>query len=171
VFYTEAIQVLMRRGRKFRLPAGSAVAHIGGWKRLADRRVDRNRFLEEVHATIGVPPERVFDFYGFTEQMGLVYGSAGTDPKIVPAFAEVIVRDPDTLLPAADGSPGLIQVLTPLPQSYPGISVLTEDVGRIVGRGCDASGRHGTRFEVLGRAVAAEARGCGDLVRTAGTRR
>jgi hypothetical protein len=167
IVYQDVVAELMARGFRCRLPAGSSVAHIGGWKRLADRRVGRERFLEDVWTTLGVLPGQVFDFYGFTEQMGLVYGSPGLAPKTVPAYAEVIIRNPDTLLPAVDGSPGLIQVLTPLPHSYPGVSVLTEDVGRIVGRGCDASGRHGTRFEVLGRAVDAEPRGCGDLPRDA----
>ena len=170
VVYQEVVAALLARGRRFRLGGGATLAHIGGWKRLADRQVDCRRFLEDVQAALGVPPPRVFDFYGFTEQMGLVYGSAGDGPKTVPAYAEVIVRDPDTLQPAPDGSPGLLQLLTPLPHSHPGISVLTEDVGRITGRGLDAGGRHGTRFEVLGRAAAAEPRGCGDLaaVRSAG---
>ena len=57
-----------------------------------------------------------------------------------------------------------IQMLTPLPHSYPGISVLTEDVGKIVGRGIDKTGRIGTQFEIIGRAKKAETRGCGDIM-------
>ena len=58
----------------------------------------------------------------------------------------------------------LPMLLTPLPHSYPGISVLTEDVGKIVGRGYDENKRVGTQFEIIGRAKKSEARGCGDIM-------
>ena len=51
-----------------------------------------------------------------------------------------------------------------MPHSYPGISILTEDVGRILGHGQDTSGRLGTQFEIIGRAKKAETRGCGDIM-------
>ena len=159
----DVVLPLLSRGLAFHLPAGSSVAHIGGWKRLEQARVDRVRFVGDVCSVLGVAPERVFDFYGFTEQMGLVYGGAGLEPKVVPAYAEVLVRDPRTLAPAPDGAPGLLQVLTPLPHSHPGVSVLTDDIARIVSRGSSDSGRCGTRFELLGRVEGAEPRGCSDL--------
>ncbi len=162
LLYAGLIRPILARGLSFSLPQGSFVAHIGGWKRLRDEAVDRDRFLADIGRALGVGEDRIVDFYGFTEQMGLVYGGAGRQPKTVPSYAEVLIRDFDTLRPAADGRPGLVQVLTPLPFSYPGISVLTEDVGRIVRRGGGAGGR-GTQFEILGRAEGAEPRGCGDL--------
>ncbi len=164
----EVVRPLLSRGLVFHLPAGSSVVHIGGWKRLEQARVARALFIGDVCAVFGVAPERVFDFYGFTEQMGLVYGGAGLEPKAVPAYAEVLVRDPRTLAPAPDGAPGLLQVLTPLPHSHPGVSVLTDDIARIVSRGANDDGRYGTRFELLGRVEGAEPRGCGDLESPAG---
>jgi hypothetical protein len=157
------IRPILARGLSFRLPPGSLVAHIGGWKRLRDESVDPDRFLADIGRALGVGEDRIIDFYGFTEQMGLVYGGAGRSPKTCPTYAEIIIRDFDTLRPATDGRPGLVQVLTPLPFSYPGISVLTEDVGRIVGRDGGGAGPRETRFEILGRAEGAEPRGCGDL--------
>ena len=96
--------------------------------------------------------------------MGLLYVSVGDGPKTVSTYSEIIIRDFQTLDPVEDGKQGLIQILTPLPHSYPGISVLTEDVGRIVGRGIDTKGRAGTQFEMIGRARKAETRGCGDIM-------
>ena len=162
LLYSQLIKPLKKRGGTLQLPAGSRVAHIGGWKRLQAEHVDRNRFLEDVSGTLGVQADDIVDFYGFTEQMGIVYAGPGRAPKTVHAYAEIIVRDFDTLQPAPDGKPGLLQFLTPVPHSHPGISVLTEDVGRIVGRGRDRAGRCGAQFEVIGRAEKAEPRGCGD---------
>lgn len=169
ILYARVLKRLQEAGIFFRLPEGAKVVHIGGWKKLKDERVPKARFLEDCGRVLGVESLNVFDFYGFTEQMGLVYGGSGDSPKITPAYATLIVRDVNTLRPAKDGQAGLIQILTPLHHSYPGISVLTDDIGRIVGRGRDEAGRWGTRFEVLGRAEDAEARGCGDLMPETGT--
>jgi len=147
----------------FHLAGRAGIAHIGGWKKLEEKRVTRRRFLEDCGRVLGIREQDIVDFYGFTEQMGLVYAGRGGSPKTVSAYSEVIIRDPNSLRPAKDGEWGLVQFLTPLPHSYPGISVLTDDIGRVVGRGRDEEGRWGTRFEVLGRGEKAEARGCGDL--------
>ena len=41
----------------------------------------------------------------------------------------MIVRDPVTLQPVPDGTPGLLEFITPLPHSYPGIALLLAVVG------------------------------------------
>jgi phenylacetate-coenzyme A ligase PaaK-like adenylate-forming protein len=164
VLYQNVVLELRKKGKRFQLPEGSKIAHIGGWKKLESQKVSKELFLKDVSECFGVPEENIFDFYGFTEQMGLTYVSQGNLPKVMPVYSEIIIRDFQTLKPVEDGSEGLIQILTPIPHSYPGISVLTEDVGRIVGRGHDETGRFGTQFEILGRAKKAEARGCGDIM-------
>ena len=169
LLYRRLVRPILLSGRTASLPAGSRVAVLGGWKRLREESVDPASFLDAVSRALSVPEDNIIDFYGFTEQMGLVYAGVGRAPKTVSAYAEIIIRDFDSLRPAADGREGLIQFITPVPHSYPGISVLTDDVGRIVGRGRDGSGRWGTRFEILGRAEGAEPRGCGDLSPGQGT--
>ena len=164
VLYHFVVRQLKARGVSFKLPKNSKIAHIGGWKKLEAQKVTKEEFVTDVSEVFGVPDENIFDFYGFTEQMGLLYVNSGSGTKTVPLYSEIIIRDYQSLEPVKDGDEGLIQILTPLPHSYPGISVLTEDVGRIIGRGKDAQGRNGTQFEVLGRATKAEARGCGDVM-------
>ena len=61
------------------------------------------------------------------------------------------------------GAPGVLQVLSLLPLSYPGHSVLTEDLGIIHGIDDSSGGRHGKYFSVLGRIPKAELRGCSDI--------
>ncbi|MFY9820909.1 MAG: acyl-CoA reductase, partial [Thermoanaerobaculia bacterium] len=151
-------------GRRLALPPGSAVLHIGGWKKLAAERVDPARFNAMAAEVFGVAAERIFDVYGFTEQMGMNYPECAQGNKHVPAFGEVFVRDPVTLELLPAGREGLLHFVCPLPHSYPGISVVTDDLGVIVGRGDCACGRLGTAFRVTGRAALAEARGCGDVL-------
>ncbi|MGE9296689.1 MAG: acyl-CoA reductase [Puniceicoccales bacterium] len=161
--YSLVLKPMLEAGETLPLPAGSHLAHLGGWKKLADQAVSKEQFARDAQAVFGIAPENVVDFYGFTEQMGVTYPDGPSGDKVVPAFAEVIVRDPETLEPAPDGESGLLQFLTPLPHSYPGIAVLTDDIGVITGRG-ESGGWAGTRFRVLGRAKQAEARGCGDIL-------
>lgn len=164
ILYNTVIKELLNKGLKFKLPQNSKVAHIGGWKKLESQKVSKEKFISDVSSTFGISKNNIFDFYGFTEQMGLLYVSAGYTSKIVPIYSEIIIRDFQTLEPVDDGKEGLIQILTPLPNSYPGISVLTEDVGIIKNRGADNFGRIGTQFEIIGRANQAEVRGCGDIM-------
>jgi len=94
----------------------------------------------------------------------VIYADNGRGVRLAPVYAEVIVRDPVTLAPVPDGEPGLLEFVTPLPHSYPGIALLVDDIGRIASRDQGEDGRYGTRFEVLGRAKDAEIRGCGDTL-------
>jgi len=57
----------------------------------------------------------------------------------------------------------LVQVLSLLPYSYPGHSLLTEDLGVLVGEDGCACGRPGRYFLVHGRQESAEVRGCSDV--------
>ncbi len=164
VLYADVVKFLQNNGLVFKLPQGSSVIHIGGWKKLEDQKVSKVRFNQAVSDVFGVSQTDVVDFYGFTEQLGVTYPDGADGLKHVPNFAEVIVRDPATLKPVADGREGLLQFLTPLPYSYAGISVLTDDIGVVVGRGQAENGWHGTSFKIIGRAAKAEVRGCGDIM-------
>ncbi|OYW14347.1 MAG: acyl-protein synthetase [Sphingomonadales bacterium 12-62-5] len=64
--------------------------------------------------------------------------------------------------PLGIGQEGLIQVVSAIPLSYPGHSLLTEDRGVLTGEDDCPCGRMGRTFRVLGRIPAAEMRGCSD---------
>ena len=80
----------------------------------------------------------------------------------VSSFSDVLIRDPVTLDVVSDGKPGLIEVISILPTSYPGNAILTEDEGFLVGFDDCPCGRPGKTFKVNGRIPHAEIRGCGD---------
>ena len=56
-----------------------------------------------------------------------------------------------------------MEFITPIPHSYPGNVVLTDDMGIIEKDPCPY-GRPGQRFRITGRMKKAEVRGCGDIL-------
>ena len=153
------IQPLERSGKRLDLRDGILV-HSGGWKKLEQASVDPRAFRERVQSATGV--NRVINFYGMVEQVGGVYFENPIHHLQAPIYSEVIVRDPITVEPLPDGRPGLVQVLSCLPTSYPGHSLLTEDLGVIHGADPAGTGMGGRYFEILGRVPKAELRGCSD---------
>jgi len=164
VLHQHVLTPLARAGRRVRLPGGSMVMHFGGWKRLERRSVDRAKLNAEVAEVFEMAEPCVRDVYGFTEHLGIIYPDDGQGVRLAPAYAEVIVRDPVTLKPLPPGVPGLLEFITPLPTSYPGIALLLDDMGQIISRDEGKDGLYGARFEVLGRALGTDIRGCGDTL-------
>jgi hypothetical protein len=107
---------------------------------------------------------RIYNFYGMVEQVGSVFLEGEDGLFYPPNFGDVIVRDPITLEELPTGETGILQVLSVLPLSYPGHSLLTEDLGRIESIDRDSCGRAGKAFSVLGRLPQAEMRGCSDVI-------
>ena len=138
----------------------ATLIHSGGWKKLVEQSVDNARFKQALREATGLA--RVFNFYGMVEQVGSVFLECESGVLHAPTFADVVVRDPRTLGPAEFGREGVLQVLSALPTSYPGHSLLTEDLGTVLGEDDCACGRKGKYFAVRGRVPKAELRGCSD---------
>lgn len=147
-------------GHGFDLRHGILI-HSGGWKKLIDRAVDNATFRAAFAADTGLT--RIHNFYGMVEQIGVVYleGPSG-DGLYCPDFADVIIRDPQTWQEQPVGVPGLVEVVSTLPESYPGHALLTEDLGVV--HGIDDGDWPGKRLSILGRLPRAEARGCSDTM-------
>ena len=157
--WQHGIEALRAMGRK--LPATSGVLiHSGGWKKLENAKVDATAFNLAARECLGV--QRVLNFYGMVEQVGSVFFENELGYLHTPVFADVIVRDPFTLKPLPAGRRGLIQVISILPQSYPGHSLLTEDLGEWTGLDDTGAGMAGRFFRIHGRAPRSEIRGCSD---------
>lgn len=139
------------------------VLHSGGWKRLQEQAVTPTVFARGVASVFGCSESRVVDFYGMVENVGVIYPDCAYGNKHVPAFAEVIVRDPLTLEPVEVGGQGLVQVCSVLPSSFPGFLVLTEDIAEVVQDDGCRCGRRGTAFRFVKRVPKAEVRGCGNV--------
>lgn len=161
--YKYLISSLKDRGKTYDLPAGSCVLHIGGWKRLLSESVSKDVLDSEAAQVFRIDLSQVIDIYGFTEQSGLLYPTCTNGRRHCPPWAHIIVRDENTLSPCQAGQEGLMQFITPIQTSYPGWSVLTDDIGRIHSEGECGCGHGGLSFEFVGRRESAEPRGCSDV--------
>lgn len=147
------------RGGGFDLSRGILI-HSGGWKKLESISVDNATFRRRLAEACGL--RQIYNFYGMVEQLGSIFLEGEGSLLYPPDFAEVIVRDPVTWEPAREGQQGMIQVLSLLPRSYPGHSLLTEDLGVIENAVSPETGRSRRGLRILGRLPRTELRGCSD---------
>jgi hypothetical protein len=162
IVWTVVVSELQKRGVRFEGGEGGVLLHSGGWKKLTELAVDRDTFASRLGSLFGIPAPAVLDFYGMAEQVGVVFVDCSAGFKHPPDFADVLLRDPLTLERVEPGRAGLIEVLSVLPESYPGQALLTDDVGILVAEDGCACGRRGRHFRIRSRVAQAEVRGCGD---------
>ena len=163
ILYSNVLKAVKEKGITIPLPKGSKIIHIGGWKKLESEKISKELFNQQLADCFGIEPVDVIDIYGFTEQMGLNYPDCPCGCKHESSYVKVLVRDVVTneVLPA--GEEGKLEFITPVPHSYPGNLVLTDDLGMVIDGECPY-GRPGKRFKILGRLKKAEVRGCGDIL-------
>ncbi|MBN2101789.1 MAG: acyl-protein synthetase [Candidatus Aenigmarchaeota archaeon] len=137
--------------------------HSGGWKKLNDMKVSEDIFSSEVAEVFNTEKEQIHNFYGMAEQTGVIFVDCEMGFKHVPNFADIIIRDIQTLEEAKIGNEGLIEVINVLGSSYPSQAILTEDVGNFAGIDDCKCGRRGKYFVFQKRVEKTELRGCGDI--------
>lgn len=161
-FYRELLR-LRDDGVTFDLSNGVLI-HGGGWKKLAAEAVSHGEFRKRLHDVCGL--EHVHDYYGMVEQTGCIYMECECGHLHASIFSDVICRRPHDFSECGIGERGVIQVVSTIPESYPGHSLLTEDEGTVLGVDDCPCGRKGKYFEVHGRLKDAEIRGCSDTYAT-----
>lgn len=148
-----------------KLPVGSRLIHIGGWKKLQERAVSPKDFKVVISNTLGIFPENIHDIYGFTELMGVSFVECEFEWKHVPKWVRARVIEPTSLGAISGIEEGLLTFESPLANSYLGLSIVTDDVGLVdSGQKPCGCGREGQRLKVTGRRTKAEIRGCGDIL-------
>ncbi len=152
-------QELAKLGTKVDLSKGILI-HSGGWKKLTEQAVDNASFKKALSEVCGI--SRVHNFYGMVEQIGSVYMECEQGHFHTPIFSDIIIRDPFNWKPVANGTEGVVELLSILPRSYPGHILLTEDLGTVLGEDDCPCGRKGKYFRLSGRIPKAEVRGCSD---------
>ena len=157
-FYQELVR-LKEEGRVFDLSQGILI-HGGGWKKLISQAVSRDEFHARMEAVCGL--HDIHDYYGMVEQTGCIYVECECGHLHASLFSDVIVRRPEDFSVADVNEKGIVQVVSMIPESYPGHSLLTEDEGMILGEDDCPCGRKGKYFKIIGRLKNAEIRGCSD---------
>jgi hypothetical protein len=159
--WTRFVAEAERLGKRFSAPQ-AILLHSGGWKKLTAQSVAKEEFSQRTAAVLGCSVHHILDFYGMVEQVGTVFVDCGSGNKHAPAFADIVIRRPGSLEPVSVGEPGIIEVVSVLPSSYPGQALITEDQGVLLGVDDCPCGRRGRYFRFTRRIEQAEVRGCGD---------
>ena len=93
------------------------ILHSGGWKRLQDQAVEKTAFNQQLARVFGCAPDRIIDFYGMVETVGVIYPDCSEGNKHGPVFGDVIVRNPLTLEPVTAGEMALFRSAVFYPQA------------------------------------------------------
>tara|TARA_B100000886_G_scaffold93274_1_gene61660 strand:+ start:15960 stop:17045 length:1086 start_codon:yes stop_codon:yes gene_type:complete len=159
IVWTNFIESLLANGKEINLE-GSLLVHGGGWKKLESKNISNKEFKNKLNKLTNI--SKVVNYYGMVEQTGSIFMECEKGFFHCSNFSDVIIRNFNDFKINKFNEKGLIQVLSILPYSYPGHSLITEDIGIIHGEDDCSCGRLGKYFSVLGRIPKAEVRGCSD---------
>jgi len=134
--------------------------HGGGWKKLINLAIDNITFKNNLNSISNIV--NVHDYYGMVEQTGSIHMECKEGFLHTSEYSDIIVRNYKNFKVLEIGEEGIIQLISLLPLSYPGHSILTEDRGYIVGEDNCLCGRKGKYFKITNRIENAELRGCSD---------
>lgn len=153
------VKELQKKNKQFHIKNG-ILFHIGGWKKLKAEAVDTKTYNKSIQNVLG--SVKVYNYYGMAEQLGSVFVECEYGNMHCSNYSDIIIRKPQDFSIVKNGDKGLMQIVSVLPISYPGHSLLTEDEGVILGEDDCPCGRKGKYFQILGRIKNAEIRGCSD---------
>lgn len=109
--------------------------------------------------------QKIHNYYGMIEQIGSIFFECEDGFFHTSIFSEIFVRDKKFNV-VEEGQKGIIQLLSLIPTSYPGHSILTEDEGIVFGEDKCKCGKKGKFFKIIGRLKKSETRGCSDTYDT-----
>ena len=138
----------------------SILVHGGGWKKLENKKIKKQKLNEEIKLRLKI--KDVINYYGMIEQTGSIFMECEHGYFHSSIFSDVLIRNSNFKL-EKNNKPGIIQVFSLLPISYPGHNIVTEDLGVIIDEDNCKCGRNGKYFKVLGRIKNSEIKGCANV--------
>ena len=152
-------EAILESGNKVNLSNGWLMTG-GGWKKLISSSISQSDFQQRMTDEFGII--HFLDHYGMVEQTGCIYAECECHHLHASIYSDVFIRNPEDFSLQKTGEEGIIQTVSVLPHSYPGHSLLTEDMGIILGEDDCPCGRKGKYIKIIGRIKSAELRGCSD---------
>ena len=145
---------------KVNLNTNSIIIHGGGWKKLENKKIPKKKLNLLIKSKFRI--NNIINYYGLIEQTGSIYFDCKKCGSFFTSeYSDVIIRD-NNFNVLGPNQKGYVQLLSTLPTSYPGHSILTEDIGEIVENDCECK-KIGKRFLIHGRSITSEIRGCSDV--------
>lgn len=161
IVWDNFINMLKKENIKLNL-LNSTLIHGGGWKKLIDKSVDNLTFKNEIFEWSGI--NRVYNYYGLVEQTGSIFMECESGFLHTSIYSDIFIRRHKDFSVCNVNEEGIVQLISLLPISYPGHSILTEDLGVLYGIDDCTCGRKGKYFKINGRIKNSEVRGCSDTL-------
>lgn len=146
--FVHLLDFLAGKNLRLKLPPGSRVMETGGYKNRS-RSLPKSKLHALITDRLGVPARQIVCEYGMSELSSQAYDSPVTRHFQFPPWARAQVVSPETGREVADGETGLLRIFD-LANVFSVMAIQTQDLAI----------RRGGKFELLGRAPAAEPRGC-----------
>jgi len=150
---------LNERNIRMELHKNSKIMVGGGWKAFFTDEISKDDLISMANHTLGICRENFKDHFS-TAEHPINYISCVNNHFHVPVFSRVIIRDVRTLEPVSFGTPGLLNLVTPLLSSMPYGSIMTDDIAVMkAGNECGC-GIGSPYFELIGRVGLASIKTC-----------
>ena len=134
--------------------------HGGGWKKLDKLKISNDDFKNKLFEKFKL--SAIHNYYGMVEQTGSIFIECNKCGSFITSnFSDIIIRG-KKLESLKTNKVGFIQLLSLIPTSYPGNSILTDDLGTIIKKNCSCR-KLGKQFLLKGRIANSEVRGCSNV--------
>ena len=155
--FVHLLDGLAGKNRRLNLPSGSRVLETGGYKGRS-RALAKSELHSLITERLGIPADHIVCEYGMSELSSQAYDLSLGYPRTThhaplllrfPPWARVQIVSPETGREVGEGETGLLRIFD-LANVRSVLAIQTEDLAI----------RRGDGFELLGRALTAEPRGC-----------
>lgn len=138
------------------------IIHGGGWKKLEHKSIGNKVFKKNLKLNYNI--NKVYNYYGLIEQTGSIFIECPSCSCFRSSiYSDIFVRDQNLNIIKKNKQKGFLQVLSLLPTSYPGNSLLTEDIAELRNDiKCKSCG-NSKKFIIHGRSKNSEIRGCANI--------
>ena len=158
-YFKMFLDELNERNIRIKLHKNSKIMLGGGWKAFFSDEISKDELFNMAKHTLDIHKENFKDHFS-TAEHPINYVSCKNNHFHVPVYSRVIIRDVITLKPVATGTPGLLNLVTPLLSSMPYGSIMTDDIAVMKdGRECGC-GVSSPFFELIGRVGLASIKTC-----------
>ena len=125
------------------------VLHGGGWKKLENKKINEKKFNEKIKKKLSI--KKIINYYGMIEQTGSIFFKCEHGFFHCSILSDILIRN-ENMEVVNKHKKGFVQCFSLIPTSYPGNSIITEDIGEIFGEDDCKCKRLGIYFKIYGRA-------------------
>ena len=158
-YFKMFLDELNERNIRMVLHKNSKIMLGGGWKAFFSDEISKDELFRMASETLGIERQNFKDHFS-TAEHPVNYVSCVNNRFHVPVFSRVIIRDVRTLGPVPFGTPGLLNLVTPLLSSMPYGSIITDDIAVMNHGGGCGCGCGSPYFELIGRVGLASIKTC-----------